>query len=131
VGHVYTADHNAFNCSARLVINISRESMARYGFSPATRVFEAAGAATCLITDAWEGIDSFLQPEEEILVAYSGADVARAVRELSPERARMIGEAARKRVLADHTYERRGALVQSILEETLRTFSSEAMEMRV
>jgi spore maturation protein CgeB len=57
--------------------------------------------------------------------------VARAVRELSPERARKIGEAARKRVLADHTYERRGALVQSILEETLRTFSSEAMEMRV
>lgn len=130
VGHVYTADHNAFNCSARMVINISRESMARYGFSPATRVFEAAGAATCLITDAWEGIDSFLQPDEEIVVAYSAADVARAVRELSPERARAIGEAARKRVLAEHTYERRGALVKSILENTLRTISSETMEMR-
>src|SRR5689334_20449625 len=29
VGHVYTADHNAFNCSARVVLNISRDSMAR------------------------------------------------------------------------------------------------------
>ena len=44
VGHVYTRDHNAFNCTPRAVLNISRESMARYGFSPATRVFEAAGA---------------------------------------------------------------------------------------
>ena len=43
VGHVYTRDHNAFNCTPRAVLNISRESMARYGFSPATRVFEAAG----------------------------------------------------------------------------------------
>ena len=53
--HVYTRDHNAFNCTPRAVLNISRESMARYGFSPATRVFEAAGAGACLITDAWEG----------------------------------------------------------------------------
>ena len=59
VGHVYTRDHNAFNASTRAVLNISRESMARYGLSPATRVFEAAGAAACIITDAWEGIELF------------------------------------------------------------------------
>src|SRR6185295_19413523 len=57
LGHVYTRDHNAFNCTARAVLNVSRDSMARYGFSPATRVFEAAGAAACVITDAWEGIE--------------------------------------------------------------------------
>src|SRR5262249_27592162 len=51
VGHVYTGDHNAFNSTPRAILNISRESMARYGYSPATRVFEAAGAAACLITD--------------------------------------------------------------------------------
>jgi spore maturation protein CgeB len=116
VGHVYTADHNAFNCSARMVLNISRDSMVRYGFSPATRVFEAAGAAACLITDAWEGIDAFLEPGREILVAHSGADVAQIVQELAIERARSIGEAARKRVLAEHTYERRGVLIESILQ---------------
>ncbi len=117
LGHIYTADHNAFNCSARAVLNISRDSMARYGFSPATRVFEAAGAAACLITDAWEGIDSFLQPGTEILVAYNGPDVARILQELGTERARSIGEAARKRVLAEHTYAQRGALVESILRQ--------------
>ncbi len=131
LGHVYTADHNAFNCSARTVLNISRESMARYGFSPATRVFEAAGAATCVITDAWEGIDSFLKPDSEILVAQNGEDVARIVQELSEERAHAIGEAARKRVLASHTYEQRGKLVESILQDTLAMLPSAAMEMRV
>ena len=76
LGHVYTADHNAFNCTPRAVLNISRESMARYGYSPATRVFEAAGAAACIITDAWQGIDAFLEPDREILVAQDGLEVA-------------------------------------------------------
>jgi spore maturation protein CgeB len=51
LGHVYTSDHNAFNCSTLAVLNINRQSMAEYGFSPPTRIFEAAGAAACLITD--------------------------------------------------------------------------------
>jgi spore maturation protein CgeB len=129
LGHVYTGDHNALNSSSRAVLNISRESMARYGYSPATRVFEAAGAASCLITDDWEGIDAFLQPGTEILVARDGADVARIVRQLNPERAQAIGEAARKRVLADHTYERRGKLVDRILHEAVPSTASVAMEM--
>ncbi len=45
------------------------------GFSPATRVFEAAGAGACLITDAWEGIELFLEPGREVLVARDGAEV--------------------------------------------------------
>ena len=34
VNHVYTKDHNAFNSTPRAVLNVNRESMARYGFSP-------------------------------------------------------------------------------------------------
>jgi spore maturation protein CgeB len=129
LGHIYTADHNAFNCSARLVLNISRDSMARYGFSPATRVFEAAGAAACLVTDAWEGIEAFLQPGKEILVAHSGPDVARFIHELDAERARSIGEAARNRVLAEHTYQRRGTLVESILRQVVASNPAAPQEM--
>ena len=116
-GHVFTADHNAFNVTPRTVLNISRESMARYGFSPATRVFEAAGAGGCLITDAWEGIDQFLEPGAEVLVAVHGADVAGHVESLSPGRARQIGEAARKRVLAHHTYTQRVQQLETLLGE--------------
>jgi spore maturation protein CgeB len=116
-GHVYTRDHNAFNCTPRAVLNISRDSMARYGFSPATRVFEAAGAAACLITDKWEGIEMFLEPGREVLVAADGAEVADAVRGLDAARARRIGEAARQRVLAEHTYTHRAAQLASLLGE--------------
>jgi spore maturation protein CgeB len=119
VGHVYTRDHNAFNCSAQMVLNISRDSVARYGFSPATRVFEAAGSAACLITDRWEGISSFLEPDREILIADDGSAVADMVRSVSAERARAIGLAARNRVLADHTYQQRGKLVDEVLHETV------------
>jgi spore maturation protein CgeB len=103
VGHVGTADHNAFNCSPLAVLNVARDSMADVGFSPATRVFEAAGAGACLITDAWEGIELFLTPDEEVLVARDGQDVAEHMAALTPEQARAIGEAARQRVLSEHT----------------------------
>jgi spore maturation protein CgeB len=116
LGHVYTADHNAFNCTPRAVLNISRESMARYGFSPATRVFEAAGAAACLITDAWEGLEVFFEPGKEVLVARDGDEVAAHVRSLDAERSRSIGLAAYSRVLAEHTYAHRAAQLDAVLE---------------
>ncbi|XXY15219.1 glycosyltransferase [Sorangium sp. So ce216] len=115
VGHVYTADHNAFNASALAVLNVARDSMASVGFSPATRVFEAAGAAACLITDAWEGIELFLEPEREVLVARNGDEVAQLLRALTPERARAIGKASKQRVLAEHTYAERAKQVEALL----------------
>ncbi|MBV9272637.1 MAG: glycosyltransferase [Verrucomicrobia bacterium] len=111
VGHVFTEDHNSLNCSARVVLNISRNSMAKYGFSPATRVFEAAGAGACLITDYWVGLENFLEPGREVLVARSGDEVAAIIADLDSKRARKIGDAALKRVLAQHTYEHRAAEV--------------------
>jgi spore maturation protein CgeB len=115
LGHVPTAAHNVFNSSPRAVLNIARDSMAEIGFSPATRLFEVAGAAACLITDAWEGIENFLTPNSEVLVARDGADVAEHLRTLTPDRARAIGQAARARCLAEHTYQKRAEHVHTIL----------------
>ncbi|WP_240788539.1 CgeB family protein [Ramlibacter henchirensis] len=116
LGHVFTADHNAFNCTPLAVLNISRESMARYGFSPATRVFEAAGAAACLITDAWEGLEQFFEPGAEMLVARNGDEVAHQLESLDTDKARAVGEAAYRRVLAEHTYDHRAAQLDAVLE---------------
>ena len=115
LGHVYTADHNVINCSARAVLNINRDSMARYGFSPPTRVFEAAGAGACLITDHWQGIEKFLEPGREVLIARDGEEVAAHLAALNAERARAIGTAARRRVLAADTYAHRGRQVDALL----------------
>jgi spore maturation protein CgeB len=115
VGHVFTRDHNAFNCTPLAVLNVNRESMARYGFSPATRVFEAAGAGACLITDWFEGVETFFEPGREILVTKTGEEVAEHVRSLTPNRARAIGQAALAHVRAEHTYDHRAALVEEVL----------------
>lgn len=116
LGHVGTADHNAFFCSGLATLNVNRDSMARFGFSPPTRVFEAAGAGACLITDAWEGIETFLTPDEEVLVAQTGEDVASFVRDLTPERAQAVGKAARRHILAHHTYAHRARQVHELLD---------------
>jgi spore maturation protein CgeB len=117
VGHVGTERHNAFNSSAQFILNINRESMASYGFSPPTRVFEAAAAGACLISDAWEGIEMFLQPGREIFMARDGSEVAQIMQTVSPEAAREIGRAARKRILAEHTYRHRALQVHAALEQ--------------
>src|SRR5579864_5160791 len=127
IGHVGTANHNVINCSARMVLNINRESMARVGFSPPTRVFEAAGAGACLITDSWLGVEQFFEPGREILVASSAEQVVRHLRQTSTGQARLIGTAMRERALLDHTYEMRAQHVDRALEDSVSVqFEAEA-----
>lgn len=125
-GHVGSGSHNAFFCSGLATLNINRLSMAQYGYSPPTRIFEAAGAAACVITDAWEGIEQFLAPDEEILVAEDGNAVAALLSRLTPADAERIGHAAKARVLAEHTYAHRARQVVELLD--LTTSTSEAAE---
>ena len=128
LGHVGTRDHNAFNCTPKAVLNISRNSMADMGFSPATRVFEAAGAGACLITDAWVGIELFLAPGEEILVARDGQDVAELLSSLTSERAKAIGKQALTRVLGEHTYAHRARQADAVFRERSRRVTGTAAQ---
>lgn len=116
LGPVSTRDHNAFNCTPRAVLNIHHSSVARFGFSPPARVFEAAGAGACLITNQWDGIEMFLEQDREVLVADNGDEVTELVQRLTPERAREIGRAAHSRVMAGHTYAHRADQLEKILE---------------
>jgi len=115
IGHVGTCDHNVINSSARMVLNINRDSMAGVGFSPPTRVFEAAGSGACLITDDWPGIGHFFEVGKEILVATSAEDVVNALRTIDPGTSLKIGQAMRSRALREHTYSLRAQEVDRIL----------------
>ena len=119
LGHVSTEAHNALNASALAVLNISRDSMAATGFSPATRVFEAAGAGACLFTDPWEGLELFLTPDKEVIVVRDGIDVAEAVLSLTSAQAAAIGQAALRRVRSEHTYDRRAATLHALLTDLM------------
>lgn len=101
LGHVASGDHNVFNATPLAVLNVSRQSMADVGFSPATRVFEAAGAGACVITDAWDGIDMFFAPGSELLVARDGEEVAGILDRLDEAKGAEIG--ARAATCAPHT----------------------------
>lgn len=116
IGEISPALHNAFNGTPMAILNINRGCRARYGFSPAAGVFEAIGAGACLITNKWEGVELFLEPDKEVLVAGNGDEVAEILRRLTPERAREIGRAAHARVLAEHTFLHRATQIEKVLE---------------
>ncbi|HEV3316062.1 MAG TPA: glycosyltransferase, partial [Candidatus Angelobacter sp.] len=124
IGHVGTGDHNRVNCSARMVLNINRDSMAGVGFSPPTRVFEAAGAGTCLITDQWTGIETFFKPGREILVAADAEEVVSYLRSITAAEATQIGANMRERALQDHTYQLRARQFDEIVASASDTIAN-------
>jgi len=126
IGHVGTGDHNRVNCSARMVLNINRDSMAGVGFSPPTRVFEAAGAGTCLITDEWIGIETFFKPNQEILVARDAEQVVSYLRSISTAETAQIGVNMRKRALQDHTYQLRARQFDEIVASASDTMATKS-----
>jgi spore maturation protein CgeB len=119
IGHVPTADHNRVNCSAGMVMNINRASMADFGYSPPTRVFEVAGAGACMLCDDWPGISDCFEPESEILVVRNAEDVASALHRHDKAARRRIGQAFRERALRDHTYALRAAQADFAFRECL------------
>lgn len=117
VRHVPPPEHPAFYCSSDLTLSITRAAMAEMGYCPSGRLFEAAACGTPIVSDYWAGFEDFFEPGREILVVSSADDVQEAL-SLDREELRRIGAAARKRVLAEHTADRRGMELLSLLEVT-------------
>jgi spore maturation protein CgeB len=106
VRHLPASEHPAFFSSSRLTLNVTRRDMAGMGWCPSGRLFEAAACGAAMVSDCWEGLDSFFAPGTEILVARDTSDVASAL-QLSDAEINRIGTAARERALAEHTSEHR------------------------
>jgi spore maturation protein CgeB len=117
IGHVPTKDHNRVNSSAGVVLNINRSSMADFGYSPPTRIFEVAGAGTCMLCDDWPGIADCFEPGSEILVVRTADDVAAALRAHDWEARARVGDSFRARALRDHTYALRAMQIDLAFRE--------------
>lgn len=117
--HVAPPKHAQFYCSSRLTLNITRAGMARRGYCPSGRLFEAAACGVPLLSDCWEGLDQFFKPGQEIVIAQS-ADEAAAALELSDAELERISREARERTLAFHTADARAAELEHIFESALR-----------
>lgn len=119
--HLPPALHPAFFCSSRATLNVTRGAMAQYGYCPSGRLFEAAACGVPLLSDEWDGLDRFFTPASEFLPVRSAQDVVEALNRSDAELA-AIGRAARERVLAEHTADRRARE----LEELCATWRSSA-----
>jgi spore maturation protein CgeB len=117
IWHLPPTEHRSFYNSQRFTLNITRADMVRAGYSPSVRLFEAAACAVPIISDYWEGLETFFAFDTEILVARCAEDTLRYLREIPEEQRRAIGERARKRVLGAHTAAHRAAeLEQHVLK---------------
>ena len=122
--HLYARDHAAFYSSNGATLNLTRDAMRRYGWSPASRLFEAAACGACIISDTWPGLDSVLEPGREVLLAETQADVAAHLDGLLPERRAAIGRAARERVLREHTFAHRAEQVDAAISRSMAALST-------
>ncbi|HVW93528.1 MAG TPA: glycosyltransferase [Devosia sp.] len=116
VRHLPPGDHPDFYASSRLTLNVTRRAMADYGWCPSGRLFEAAACGAAILTDTWDGLDHFFQLGGDLLPVKTTADVLAAL-ELSDAELRRFGEAARERVLAEHTSDRRAGELEAILSD--------------
>lgn len=105
--HLPPDGHAAFYCAQAYTLNLTRSAMIAAGFSPSVRLFEAAACGTPIITDRWNGIEGFFTPSEEILIADTADDVVALILDLPEERRRSVAQAARRRILAQHTADHR------------------------
>ena len=118
VEHLPPAEHRSFYNQQRFSLNITRAHMARAGYSPSVRLFEAAACGAAIISDDWKGLETFFKTGSEILVTSSSNETLHFLRELPDGERRAVGQRARARILSGHTAEHRAAQLEGYLQES-------------
>lgn len=115
VMHVPPPMHPSFYCSSAFTLNVTRGAMARMGYCPSGRLFEAAACSVPVISDWWEGLDEFFTPGSEIVIARTGDDVIEAL-QMDAAEIKRIGRRARERALAEHDSLTRARQLEKFIE---------------
>lgn len=116
IQHLPPSEHADFYNSQIFTLNITRADMVKAGFSPSVRLFEAAACAVPIISDYWNGIETILKPDEEILIAHTSEDVIKYLNNLSDDERIKIGENAQMNVMENHTAEKRAIQLEEYYE---------------
>ena len=124
--HLSPREHPCFYSSQRFTLNITRAAMKIAGYSPSVRLFEAGACAAPIISDWWEGLDSLFEIDREVLLSFGADDTLRYLHDTGDARRLGIGEAARRRILLEHTPERRAIELETYVREFHDNFSSSA-----
>jgi spore maturation protein CgeB len=115
VRHLPPSEHAAFFASSRLTLNVTRRAMAQMGWCPSGRLFEAAACGVPLLSDSWEGIETFFAPGDEILLAKDEDDTLAALAMPDAELQR-IARRGRERIMDRHTSDKRANELVAMFE---------------
>jgi spore maturation protein CgeB len=117
IDHLAPSQHPRFYSAARFTLNVTRPEMRALGYSPSVRLFEGGACGAAIVSDRWPGLDGVFTPGTEILLADTCDDVLRVLDEVSEEQRVAIGAAARRRVLTEHTADRRVQQLHDLVGE--------------
>ena len=101
--HLSPPEHPSFYCSSRFTLNLTRNEMVAAGYSPSVRLFEASACGAAIVSDYWTGLESFLTPNQEVLLPKDAYEVAQIIRTMPEEDRKRMGLNARERMLSEHT----------------------------
>jgi spore maturation protein CgeB len=115
--HLNPAEHAEFYAAQKFTLNITRDAMKSAGFSPSVRLFEAGACGVPIISDWWPGLETIFEPDREILISTTPEDTLRFLRNFRESDRQAIGDAARRRILSEHTPEKRVLQLESYVDE--------------
>ncbi len=118
VQHLPPSEHAAFFSSSRFTLNVTRQAMARMGWCPSGRLFEAAACRTAILSDDWPGLSDFYVPGEEILIARTTAEALEAL-DMPDAQTATIARRAYERTLEEHTSRHRAQQLLGIFERAI------------
>jgi spore maturation protein CgeB len=119
--HLNPRHHAQLYSSSRITLNVTRREMVLAGYSPSVRLFEAAACGASIASDNWPGLETFLTPGREVLLATGSSDIVRYLKSYDDSELRRIGRAARDRVLAAHTSDVRAQEFEHAVEIATRS----------
>jgi hypothetical protein len=102
---------------SKINLVITRQPHATLYGSSTLRPFELAMMGACMVSSPYLGIEEWFEPEKELIVVHSAEEAADRYQYLLGHDAerRAMGEAARTRALAEHTYLRRAGQLVGII----------------
>jgi spore maturation protein CgeB len=119
IEHIAPSEHRRFYSSQRFTLNVPRAEMVRLGCAPSVRLFEAAASGVPIISDWWQGIETFFSPGEEILISHTPLQTMHFLKDIPDDKRNSIAARALERVLKNHTAKHRAKELIELLSESI------------
>jgi hypothetical protein len=110
-----------YACRSKINLCVTRKAHASVFASSSARPFELASMGACIVSNPYLGVETWFEPNKEIVVVQGKDEAVERYRWLLGHEAerRAIGAAARERVLREHTFRHRARQLVEIVKSTL------------